>query len=163
QDNTRTGTYEGGMIIAPNKTGAHIYNNIIKYNIAGLYLANSNAADPAQIRHNVFLDNNNPGGNSGRGIYSDSYASGGNLSGVVTDDNVFTGNTGALPRPDLEAAISLESVMPLSQSNISITNNAFNANGKAVLAFNVSNMLISMNDIGHSLDTSSAALRFEGA
>src|SRR3954468_1105559 len=82
QENSIIGKYGAGVVIAPSMHGSHIYNNVIKNNISGLFLANNSDADPALIKHNLFASNNNPGDDNGRGIYSDGTISGGLLTGV---------------------------------------------------------------------------------
>src|SRR6266404_3882256 len=54
-------TSEAGIIIGPNQSGAHILDNIVHNNVAGMYLANASATDGALIQHNVFSLNNLPG------------------------------------------------------------------------------------------------------
>ena len=53
-------------------------------------------------------------------------------------------------------------LLPAAQSNIRITNNVMTGNGKAALFFNTTNVVISGNTITGSIDSGSAALRFEG-
>src|SRR5205823_5057298 len=72
-----------GIVIAPNRAGAHVVNNIVQNNVSGLFLANNSATDAALVQHNVFRNNNNNGVNGGRGIYTDQSVSGGNLTNVT--------------------------------------------------------------------------------
>jgi polygalacturonase len=85
--------------------------------VSGLYLANSSDTLQTSIRHNLFQNNNNPGNNSGRGIYTDGGVSGGLLTNVVIDDNTFINNTGGPgASPDFQAAIGLEAQTAASSS-----------------------------------------------
>lgn len=162
QGNTSTGKYGAGIVIAPRQSGAHILNNIIQNNVSGLFLANYSSSDPAVITNNVFRNNNNDGANGGRGIYTDGGISGGNLTNVTIDSNAFFNNVGGAGTTTLEAAIALESLTPGSQSNLRITNNSFDNNGKAVLFFNSSAVTVQGNAITWCKDQWSGALRFEG-
>ena len=152
-----------GIVLAPNIAGTHIVNNIVQNNVSGLYLSNNSATDAALIQHNIFRsNNNNPGNAPGRGIYTDGGVSGGTLTNVTIDSNFFWNNLGD-PTFLVQPAIGLEALTAASiQSNIRITNNVFDRNGKAVLAFNASNLTIDGNVIGNHWDVSSAALRLEG-
>src|SRR6266550_712365 len=127
--------------IAPGKSGAHVYNNVIQNNVAGIFLANNSTTDAAIIQQNAFLNNNNSGENGGRGIYSDASISGGKLTNLLIDSNLFLRNFGGTGTTNLEAAISLEAYTANSQSNIRITNNVMDSNGKGVLMWNASNVL----------------------
>ena len=151
-----------GIVIAPGKAGTHIVNNIIQNNVTGLYLANSSSTDAALIQHNVFLNNNNDGDNGGRGIYTDAGVAGGKLTNVTIDGNTFFKDFGGVGTTTVEAAISFESNTAGSQSNIRITNNVMDSDGKAVLMWNASNVTISGNYITFARDEGSGALRFEG-
>jgi nitrous oxidase accessory protein NosD len=163
QDNTSSGTFGAGIVIGELVSGSSIVNNIIQNNVSGLFLANSSNSLQTVIRHNVFANNNNPGNNSGRGIYTDGGVSGGLLTNVLIDANTFIGNTGGpAASPDFQAAIGLEAQSAGKQFNITITNNEMRDNGKGVLAFNVVGLDIEHNFISGSTDLGSAALRFEG-
>ena len=85
-------TLGAGIVIAPKHSGTHILNNIVQNNVSGLFLANYSTTDAAIIQHNYFGYNNNTGGNSGRGIFTNGTISGGNLVNVVIDSNTFVGN-----------------------------------------------------------------------
>ncbi len=150
-----------GIVIAPSMAGAHIVNNVIQQNAVGLYLANSSNSDAAIIRHNVFAYNNNVGANYGRGIYTDGGVSGGSLTNVLIDGNLFIGNVGNTSAGNAEAAIGLEAQLA-PQSNIQITNNVMVGNGKGVLMSSLSGAFISGNYIAGSVDINSAAIRAEG-
>ena len=163
--NTSISQYGAGIVIAPGVSGTHIVNNVLQGNISGLFLANSSPTDPAVIQYNAFRYNNNLGTLGGRGIYSDGNISGGVLTNVIIDSNFFLNNHGDYRTTTaLEAAISLESYssQPAAQSNIRITNNTFDENGKALLAWNASNILFQGNTVTSTLDSGSGTIRLEG-
>lgn len=162
QGDTSSNVFGAGVVIAPLTAGTHVLDDVIQNNVAGLYLANSNLFDPAIIRHNVFANNNNPGNNNGRGIYTDGGVSGGNLTGVQIDSNTFIGNVGDGSGGNPQAAIGLETQTAGKQSNIVIINNIMSGNGKGVLMYNATNVAITGNVITGSTDATSAAIRIEG-
>ncbi len=162
QGQTSATKYGAGIVIAPSKAGTKILDNILQNNMAGVDLSNNSTTDACLIQHNVFQYNNQNGDNGGRGIYTDASVSGGNLTNVTIDSNYFTHNFGGTGTTTLEAAIALQSYTTGSQSNIKITNNSFDSNGKTVLAWNVSNLTISGNYSTYNRDETSGALRFEG-
>ena len=151
------------MIIGPSEHGTHVLNNIVQNNVNGLYLSNDSGTDPAVIQYNVFRNNNNPGNNGGHAIYTDGGISGGNLTNVLIDSNVFYNNRGGPGCPtSYEAAINFCSRTANSQSNFTITNNTFDTNGKGVLGWNLSGITIKYNVITNTLDHWSGTWRFEG-
>ena len=112
------------------------------------------------IQHNVFRNNNNGAtetNNGGRGIYADGAISGGTLQNVTIDGNFFTLNLGTVANP-IQAAIGLEGGSASTTTNINITNNIFDHNGKAVLALNASHLLLDSNVVGNHYDTGSALI-----
>ena len=156
-------TQGAGMVIAPNVSGTHVLDNLVQNNVSGLFLANASPTDAAVIQHDVFRNNNNVGTNGGRGIYTDETISGGTLTNVTIDGNQFLNNRGSSGTTGLEAAVAFESgTNANSQTNLTITNNVFDNNGKAVLAFNATGMSIAGNVVTHTLDWYSGSLRFEG-
>ena len=162
QDQSTQSTTSGaGIVIAAGRSGTQIVNNIVQDNVAGLFLANDSGTNPALIQHNLFRDNNNDGSNGGRGIYTDGGIFGANLRNVTIDANTFINNRGGAGTTYLEAAISLES-RSNAPSDIRITNNRFESNGKAVLAYNVRGLLITGNYITKCRESGSGTLRFEG-
>jgi hypothetical protein len=156
-------TTGAGIVIAPNISGTHVLNNIVQNNVSGLFLANASATDAAVIQHNVFRNNNTAGTNGGRGIYSDETLSGGLLTNVTIDANMFTNNRGGNGTTGLEGAVAFESgTNATSQTNLTLTNNTFDTNGKALLCFNVTGLVFSGNVVTHTLDWYSGSVRFEG-
>ena len=164
QGNTANGgPYGAGIVIAPNQYGTTILNNVIQNNVTGIYLANNSATQQCLIQHNLFYNNNQYGDSSGRAIYTNGGVSGGNLTNVTIDANAFLFNYGAKTvTTTLEAAIAFQTLAAGEQSNIRITNNMFDQNGKAVLFFNTDNVLIQGNLITYCRDLNSGAIRFEG-
>jgi len=162
KDDFSSNVYGAGIVLGPGISGTDIVNNIVRDNVAGLYLANASTANPAVIRNNLFVTNNNPGNNNGRAIYSDGGVSGGRLAGVLIDANTFVNNFGDGTSGNPEAAIGLEAQTSVSQSNIAITNNVMTGNGKGILVYNTTNLLIANNVFTASTDATSAAIRIEG-
>ena len=150
-----------GIAMAPNIAGAHILNNIVQNNVSGLFLSNNSSTDAALIQHNLFQNNNNAGLNGGRGIYTDGSLFGTAITNVAIDSNTFINNHGSSGTTGAEAAIAFEAQTPGKQSNIRITNNIFQANGKAVLFFNTTNILFRGNTVTGQGDPS-GTVRFEG-
>lgn len=152
-------TYGGGVVIFGGQSGTQITNNVIQSNMTGVLLANNSASKQAVIRNNLFRRNNLAGPTQGRAIYTNGSVSGGTLTNVLIDSNTFFRNKDSV---NIEPAIGLESALPNSQTNITISNNIFDENGKALLAYNASNLTFSGNIAAWSRDTTSAGVRFEG-
>jgi hypothetical protein len=159
---TNTSLYGAGIVIAPNRAGTHILDNIIQNNVSGLFLANSSSSDAAVIQHNVFRGNNNAGANGGRGIYTDGSVAGPTLTNVTIDSNAFIDNRGSTGTTGLEAACAFEASTPGAQTNIRVTNNVFDGNGKATLFFNTIGATLTGNEVTDALDKYSGTFRFEG-
>ncbi len=151
-----------GIVVGPQQSGTHVTDDVVRGNVSGLFLANDSSADAALIQHCYFGSNNNDGDNGGRGIYTDGTVSGGNLTDVTIDANTFANNLGGDGTTGLEAALAFEAGNPGEQSAIRITNNGFTGNGKAVLFFNATNVLIQGNTVTNCQDQYSGSLRFEG-
>ena len=133
-----------------------------------LFLSN-NSGDltPALvIQYNVFRNNNNAGANGGRGIYTDDSFFGSKLTNVTIDSNYFLHNQGRQLRTTEEQpskpAIAIEPSVAGITSNIRITNNVMDYNGKAVLFFHTTGITITGNYVTNEQDQWSGALRFEG-
>jgi hypothetical protein len=151
-----------GVIIAPGVSGTRFLDNIVQNNVAGLYLANNSATNAAVIQFNVFKNNNNAGSNGGRGIYTDGTVSGGNLTNVTIDSNLFQNNRGSSGTTGLESAVAFEAQTAGKQSNFRITNNTFTNNGKSLLFFNTTGVIIEGNTASGAADWYSGSFRFEG-
>ena len=113
-ENNQNTQVSAGIIIAPNRAGTHILNNIVQNNVSGLFLANNSSTDAAVIQFNVFRNNNNDGDNGGRGIYTDQSIFGSNLTNVTIDSNSFTNNFGGDGTTGLEAACAWKPASPAS-------------------------------------------------
>ena len=151
QDSVNPANTGFGIDIGAGTTGAQILNNIIQNNIVGIGLANTGAVQVV-IKHNVIQNNNQSGGASGDGIYTDQFVGGGALANVLIVENSFKANA--------DAGIDIsntDSTMPVS--NLDISTNSFDQNGRAVLFFNTHSTSIHGNSITHSTLATSAAIR----
>ncbi|HSZ54922.1 MAG TPA: YDG domain-containing protein [Tepidisphaeraceae bacterium] len=142
--------------------GTHIINNIITNQVTGIYLSNNSSTDAAVIQFNSITNNNQPGDNGGRAIYTDQSVFGTSLTNVTIDSNYFYGNTGSQGTTGFEAAVAVEPSTTGLASNINVTNNIIDNNGKAVLFFNTNNITFSGNYVTESQDQWSGSVRFEG-
>jgi hypothetical protein len=93
-----------GIWLNPGISGTQIVNNIIQDNIVGIGLANhdsggvlapSGPTAQALIEHNLIQNNNQLGGSSGTGIYTDEFVGGPTVENVLIDENTFRGNDDA--------------------------------------------------------------------
>src|SRR5581483_6918097 len=130
---TKATDASAGVIISAGVSGTRFVDNILQNNVAGLYLANNSATNACVIQYNVFKNNNNAGTNGGRGIYTDGSLTGGNLTNVTIDSNLFQNNRGGSGTTGLESAVAFEAQTAGKQSNFRITNNTFTNNGKSLL------------------------------
>ena len=163
QGETSQSTTRGaGIVIAPKVSGTHLYNNIIQKNVAGVFLSNYSTTNPALIKYNLFQTNNNAGINGGRGIYTNGEISGGNLTNVTIEANSFISNSGGSGTTGLEPAVGFEAATAGKQSDIRIVDNSFTNNGKSVLFFNTTGVLLHGNTATGARDWFSGSLRFEG-
>ncbi len=159
---TTSANSTGGIVLGPNIAGAHILDNIVQNNVAGMVLSNNSTTDAAVIQHNVFRNNNNDGANGGRGIYTDESFFGSKLTNVTIDGNSFQRNQGGNGTTGFEAAVAIETSGVGITTNLRITNNTFDNNGKATLFFHTTGVTITGNVITNQQDQWSGHLRFEG-
>ena len=117
-----------GIALAPNRSGHHILNNIIRDNTYGLSL-NSSGAIQSVVRFNRFDGNNRAGAASGNAIYSDQGA-----SNVLITENRFTAHTSAAM------------VFAGTQSNITVSSNQL-VNDNSMVFFNSTSILITGNTV----------------
>ena len=150
---TNANVFGFGVLVGAGTSGAHVLDNIIQNNIAGLSLANNSASNQAVIQHNLFKNNNQPGPASGSAIYTDQYNAGGTLTNVLIDSNTFINNQ--------NAGMVFASTFAGSQSHITISNNSFTSNGNAVALFNTNSATISGNTITGS--TASQIVIYDGS
>ena len=151
-----------GIVIGPNRAGTHLLNDVVRDNVAGIFLANASTTNPALIQHCWIGNNNQAGGNGGRGIYTNTTISGGTLINVTIDANTFSNNRGGSGTTGYEAAVAYEAGSAGRQSDVRITNNSFIGNGKATLFFHTTGVLIQGNTATGTQDKWSGTLRFEG-
>jgi titin len=160
---TSTTGFGAAVHMSASRVGIQVLNNIVQNNATGVHLSNNSASVPLVVRGNLFRNNNQNGPHSGRALYSDGSISGGVLQNVVIDNNAFVGNKGWDPTFQVQPAIGFEALLQTTvQTNIRVTNNIFDNNGKHFLAYNASNITIQGNWFQESWDTTSAGIRFEG-
>jgi hypothetical protein len=113
-----------GIDLGAGTSGAHVINNIIQDNIAGLGLANNPAGNQAVIQHNAFRNNTQPGPASGHGIYTDEYVAGYGigLDDVLIDANDFENDNGAVTGT---WGIGISNTGPVAFTNLQIQYNSF--------------------------------------
>ncbi|HMJ66325.1 MAG TPA: hypothetical protein VK615_13345, partial [Candidatus Binatia bacterium] len=139
-----------GIWLNPGVGGTVIIENIIQNNIVGIGLANDGAQ--AFIRFNLIRNNNVPGSASGTGIYTDQFVGGSVIRNVIIDSNAFVGNN--------DAGIDSSNTDPSGGVyDVEVSNNSFNANGRAVVLFNTHNWVIRDNSIPNSTLPGSASVR----
>ena len=126
-----------GLWINPGISGTQILNNIFQNNIVGLAI--SNTGTQALVQHNLFQNNNNPGGAFGTGIYTDEFVSGA-VSNVLINENNFINNE--------NAGIAFSSSDPTKPStDITITGNFIDNNGRGMYFLTTQNATITGNTI----------------
>jgi len=144
-----------GLLMGVGTTGTRVLNNIIEDNIIGIGLANTGASQ-VLICQNLIQNNNNPGAASGTGIYTDQYVSGGATSNYLIEQNAFKGN--------VDAGIDVSNVDPPNPvSNLDISTNSFDMNGRAVVLFNTDMSTIHNNTITNCTLAGSGAIRLFGS
>ena len=153
QDSTNAAFTGFGIDLNPGVSGTQIVNNIFQNNIAGIGISN---AGPSQllIRHNLFQNDNDTGGASGDGIYTDQFVGGTTVTNVLVEENTFKGNN--------DSGIDLsntDSSMGSGVFNIEVRNNSFDMNGRAFDIFNTHMMMFHDNSVTNSTLGGSAALR----
>jgi len=139
-----------GVWLNPGVSGTQVLNNIFQNNIVGLGLANGGAQ--ALVQHNLFLNNNNTGGATGSGIYSDQFASGATVRNVLVEENTFRGNNNAgidISNTDFSHGVF----------NLNVSHNVFDADGRGVLLFNTHDSSIHDNSITGSTLAMSGSIR----
>jgi hypothetical protein len=151
QDSTNAAFTGYGIWMGSATTGTQILNNIIQNNIAGIGLSNSGAS-PVLIEHNQIQGNNQPGGASGTGIYTDQFVSGGAVKNVLIEENAFVGNNDAgIDVSNTDAANGV--------SGLDVSTNSFDGNGRGLVLFNTHMSTVHDNSITNSTLAGSAAIR----
>ena len=139
-----------GIWLNPGISGTTISNNIVQNNIVGIGLANKGAQ--AVISHNLIQNNNVPGSASGTGIYTDQYVGGSKVENVLIGENAFIGHD--------DAGIDVSNTDPGGGVfDVTVSNNTFDANGRAFVLFNTHNWSIYSNTISGNTFAASAAIR----
>jgi hypothetical protein len=139
-----------GIWINPGKSGTQIVNNIIQNNIVGIGLANLGSR--ALIEHNRIEANNQGGGASGTGIYTDQFVGGPRVENVLILENAFIGNA--------DAGIDVSNTDASGGAfNLEVSTNTFDSNGRAVLFFNTHDSTIHDNSVPNTTLLGSAAIR----
>src|SRR2546428_225496 len=150
-ENSTNGTFTGyGIAMGAGTSGTQVLNNIVQNNIAGIALSNTGGSQ-VLIRHNQIQSNNQTGAASGTGIYTDQFVSGGAVTNVLIEENAFIGND--------DAGIDVSNTALPGVSNLDVSTNSFNLNGRAVVLFNTHMSTIHDNSITNSTLVGSAAVR----
>lgn len=137
---TSANQFGAGVLLGAGTSGAHVLNNIFQNNIVGLFLSNASATDQAVIKDNLFQNNNAAGPSGGTAIYSDQFVAGGALNDVLIDSNEITGNS--------NAGIGIATTDPTKPaSNLTISNNTIDSNGRGIYLFDTLSSTITGNDI----------------
>jgi hypothetical protein len=135
-----------GIYLAAGTSGAHIINNIIQDNIAGIGLANNPGGNQALIQCNLFRNNTRSGEASGHGIYSDQFVAGvGGVDGVLIDNNDFVNDNGATSGT---WGIGMGNTEAAPFMNLQITNNRFDSaspDSRGMYLYNTDSSLIKNN------------------
>jgi hypothetical protein len=148
QDSVNNAFTGYGVALAPPTTGTRILNNLVQNNIAGIGLGGSQVV----IVHNQIRTNNVPGAASGSGIYTDESVGGSSENNITVFENAFIGND--------DAGIDISNTDPSGGVfNLTVAENTFDANGRAVVFFNTHNSFVQDNRITNSTFVGSAAIR----
>jgi hypothetical protein len=156
QDSVATAFTGYGIDLGAGTSGAQIVNNIIQNNIVGLGLANKNGGNQAVIQYNLFRTNNQSGAASGTGIYSDIYVGGAVVANVLINKNKFIGQN------DSGVDFSGGGGAPGSTTNITISSNEFDSNGRAFFLLDTTSSSITLNNIHNSTESLTADIRIFG-
>ena len=151
QDSTISAFTGYGIWTGTGTTGTQILNNVIQNNIAGIGFSNTGAS-LVLIWHNQIQNNNALGSASGSGVYTDQFVGGGAVSNVLILENWFKGNSDAgIDVSNTDAAHPI--------SNIDVSTNSFDQNGRALVLFNTHTSSIHSNTIANCTLAGSAAIR----
>jgi hypothetical protein len=140
-----------GIWMNPVVSGTQIINDIIQNNIVGIGLANGGSSQ-ALIEHNLIRNNNQPGGASGTGIYTDEFVGGSKVLNVLIKENTFVGH--------LDAGIDSSNTDSAGGVfGLDVDSNSFDMNGRAVVLFNTHMSSFEGNRVTNSNLAGSAAVR----
>ena len=143
------------VYMVPGTTGTQLINNIITNNVVGSSVSNTGAS-PVVINCNWFDANNNPGPAGGAGIYTDEFTGGGVISNVLIDSNKFTNH---IDDGGIDFSVSQAS---MAATGITITDNDFDGNRRAVFLYNVVSSSFSNNVIHNSTGAGTGEVRIFG-
>jgi len=137
QDSSNAAFTGMGVWLNPGIDGTQFVNNIVQNNIIGLGLANLGTTQ-AVVRHNLFRTNNLAGGAGGSGIYGDPFTSGA-IVNVLVDENTFSDND--------NAGIGISTDASNVSTNLVITNNLFDLNGRGIYVSGGASIMIRANTL----------------
>jgi hypothetical protein len=143
QDSVNPALTGYGLRLNPGINGTQVINNIFKDNIVGLGISNGGATQ-CLVQHNLFKDNNQAGGASGTGIYTDQFVSQA-VSNVLINENLFENNDNA------GIAFSSSDITK-PDSNITVTNNVINNCGRGMYFLNTQSSSVTDNTITNLTD-----------
>ncbi len=126
--------------------GHQIRNNIIQNNIIGIELDNDGTFQ-TKVQRNLIQNNNASGPDGGSGIDTETLG----LVNAVIDSNKFAGNTNS----GINAFFG-------GGSSITVSNNEFSANRRAIGWLNITSSSIATNNIHNSTDSLTADIRIFG-
>jgi hypothetical protein len=151
QDST-TNAFTGYGVWMGGHSGTQILNNIVQDNIIGIGLSNPPGGSQVLIQHNLIRNNNQPGSASGTGIYSDQFEGVGAARNFLIDENAFIGND--------DAGIDISNTdSAMRVSDLDVSHNSFDMNGRALVLFDTDMSTIHDNSITNSTFVGSAAIR----
>ena len=137
-----------GLWMNPGTSGTLVLNNIVQNNIVGIGLGGSQVL----ICQNLIQNNNQPGSASGSGIYTDEFVGGAAETNILVEQNTFKGND--------DAGIDISNTdFANGVSNLDVSTNSFDMNGRGLVLFNTHMSTIHNNSITNSTTVGSAAVR----
>jgi hypothetical protein len=131
---------------APDHGGAKIRNNIIQNNIIGIELDNDGTFQ-AKVERNLIQNNNASGPDGGTGIDTNF-----RLINAVIDSNKIAGNINS----------GINNIFASGSTTLTVSNNEFAANRRAIGWGSVSTSSITNNNIHNSNDAATADIRIFG-
>src|SRR5262245_12226072 len=155
-ESTTNSIFPYGLDMAQGTTGTQVLNNIVQNNVIGIGLANTGGSQ-VLICQNLIQNNNNPGSGSGTGIYTDEFVCGFALActNFLVEQNAFKGND--------TAGVGISNTNPPNPlTNLDISTNTFDNNGRGVYLFNTDQSTIHNNSITNSTLAGSGAIRLLG-
>ncbi|QEL20278.1 FG-GAP-like repeat-containing protein [Limnoglobus roseus] len=140
QGSTSSNQFGPAIFLAPTTSGAHVVNNIIQNNYAGLFLTNSNAINQGVVQYNLFQNNN---GGLNTDIYADQFTAGvGGVKNVLIDSNTFTNSAPV----ESSWALGISNTNATAFTNITFSNNSVTNHGRGVYFYNTTGIAVTGND-----------------